>query len=92
MQKKNDCSNVITLRNINNVLHCTVDKEHFLKAEVCIENISIETASTKNAFIRFFNFKKISHREETSGLLITSFLILLSSEECFLTKAVKLLV
>ena len=36
--KKNDCSYVITLRNINNVLHCTVDKEHFLMAEVCIEN------------------------------------------------------
>ena len=51
---KNDCSNVITLRNINNVLHCTVDKEHFLLAEVCIKNISIETASTKKCFHKIF--------------------------------------
>lgn len=51
---KNDCSNVITLRNINNVLHCTVHTEHFLLAEVCMENISIETASTKKCIHKIF--------------------------------------
>ena len=61
-------------------------------AEVCIEIFPLKRLVRKNVFIRFFNFKKISHREETSGLLIISFLILLFSEECFLTKAVKLLV
>lgn len=52
--QKNDCSDVITLRNINNVLHCTADKEHFLLAEVCIENISIETDSAKKCFHKIF--------------------------------------